>query len=106
MLGLEHVNDVLDLGGPADEIALAPVAPDLGEAVQLNAGLDPFRRHLEAECVGERDRRGHDGLVRTEPAQPGNERAVDLHSIDDKSLEVVERGVAGPKIVDDDASPK
>jgi hypothetical protein len=83
----------------ADEIALAAVASEIGQAVELGAGLDPFRGHLQAEGMREGDRGRHDRLVRTEAAQAGD-RAGDppgRRSVDrphDEADELVSTGAS------------
>ena len=65
--------------------------------------LDALGDDLEAEAVGEIDRRSHDDLVRGSRAQVAHEGLVDLELVDRQGLELGEGGVTGSEIVDRDA---
>ena len=74
----------------------------VGQEAQLPLRLDPFGDHPDAEAVRQADDRGDDRAVLLADLEVGDEAAVDLERVDRELLEVGERGVAGPEVVDGD----
>src|SRR5215216_5157447 len=65
--------------------------------------LDPFCDRLHPEVVCElHDRRRHHPLLRAS-TKPADERLVDLEDVDRKTLEVAERRVPCPEVVESEA---
>src|SRR5207249_5160840 len=63
---------------PGEEVALALLAPETPELIELLRRLDPFGHHAHVETPGERDDRPHDLEALVLEAQAGDEGAVDL----------------------------
>src|SRR2546423_7880650 len=89
--------------GPGEQIALRGVATKRRQLPELAVGLDAFGDHGEAEGVAEADDGGDDRRVLRVRAQPVDERTVHLDRPDRGTLQVPERGVAGPEVVDAEA---
>ena len=63
--------------GAAEDVALGPVAAELGEQRERRRVLDPFGHHVEPEVVAEVDRRAHDRQVALVVTMlPTNERSI------------------------------
>src|SRR3984893_497203 len=97
----ERADDLTRLG-PGEVIALAEVATELAQRLELPAGLDAFGRHREAERVREGDDGLDDRRVLGVLAEAVNERLVDFQDVDGKQLEVAERRLARAEVVDAD----
>jgi len=83
---------------------LRRLAPERHEGRSLLGGLDAFGARAETEGSGKTDDRVHDGRVVGIVAspEPGDERLVDLYRVHRQPLQVFERRVAGPEVVDGD----
>ena len=86
--------------GPGEQIALRGVATKRRQLPELAVGLDALGDHGEAEGVAEADDGGDDRRVLRVRAQPVDERTVHLDCFDREALQVPERRVAGPEVVD------
>ena len=82
-----------------EQVALAAVAAELAEALQLGLVLDALGDRDEAEAAAELHERGDQRVV---GVAGGDEGAVDLQRVDRELLQVGERGVAGAEVVDRD----
>src|SRR5690606_26076887 len=91
--------DVVAGAGAGEQVALAQVALDAAQPVQLVLGLDPLGDGLEAEGVGERQDGGHDGGVVGARPEAVDEGPVDLEHVDGEPPQVRERRVAGAEVV-------
>ena len=85
---------------PADVQPLGVVAPEPAERLEDVAVLDALRGHGEPHVVREVDRRAHDRRVVGIAHEPDDERLVDLQLVHRQPLQVGERGIAGPEVVD------
>src|SRR5438309_1302385 len=88
--------------GARVEIALAVVAALGDEARFLPGGFDALRDDLDLEAVAQIDDGPDDRGRVWVMAEVPHEAAVDLQEVDGKLLEVRQRGVAGPEIVERD----
>ena len=80
--------------------ALGEVTPPCPQLRTDALVLDSFCRGLEPEVAGELDRRPHDHRVLAAVRHVGDERLVDLDLRHGQSLQVGERRIAGPEVVD------
>ena len=89
--------------GFGDEIALRHIAANIGQLVPLGLRLNAFGNHLHAHLVGH----GNDGLAQRIGFGVNNEvaceRFVDFDDLRVDFGQVVERRVAGPKVIDGDS---
>ena len=92
-----------DRGG--EEQSLTFVAVQGGEGSELMARLDALGDHGHPERVGHRRHGGDDLAVAGAPADLIHETAVDLQDVRVQPLQISERGIAGPEIVQGDAYP-
>src|SRR5260221_3744577 len=81
-------------------MALAERAAEADEPGGLVGLLDALGNDLEPERPPELDYRPGDGRAGGTGRHPGDERAVDLERIDGEPLEITQRRVAGPEVVD------
>src|SRR4029077_14492245 len=83
-----------------EEIALRLIASQLEQQRPLGLLLDPFREHQETEAVGHGDDRSYNwgwtGLCHNFL----DKRLIDLYHVDRQPLQIAERRIAGPKVVD------
>ena len=86
--------------GAREQVALHLVAVVAAQQIELLARLHPLGDHLELQALGERDDRLRDRGVVGVGRDVLDERLVDLEGADREALEVAERGVAGPEVVD------
>src|SRR3954468_7625127 len=91
---------------PGVQVALDLVDPERAEQVVLLHLLDALRDDAEAQRVGDVNDGTYDGSVGRAPRDAGDERLVDLDLVDRQALEVGQRGVAGPEVVDGDLDPE
>ena len=101
--GLEPDDHLLRRQRLRQQVALRVVAAEHRELVVGLDGLDALGHHLEVEVVPEVDRRLHDRRVARVLRHVHDERLVDLDGVDRQLLEVGERRVAGPEVVDREA---
>ena len=87
---------------PRIEISLGLVAALRLQEFALLGRLDPFGEHPQAEPVRERDDRLRDGGVAAALRHRGDERAVDLETVDRQSGEIAQARIAGAEVVDRD----
>ena len=87
--------------GSGEEIALPEVAAGGAQPVGLRAGLDTLGDDADPQAVGERDDGIDDRAVR-HFVEAEHERAVDLEHVERQVLEVGERRVARPEVVEDE----
>ena len=90
----------------AEQVALTPVAAQLTQPRQLERRLQAFGDHGDAERVAEVDDRLDDRRVLAVEPEPGDEAAVDLDRLDGEPLEVRQRRVPGPEVVDGEVEPE
>src|SRR5690606_8072511 len=88
--------------GLREQEALAEVALQLEQAARLLLAFDPFRNDLDAEAAAEVDHRVDDSLVARVVRHVAHEALIDLDQVDLELLEVAQRRVAGPEIVERD----
>jgi hypothetical protein len=81
-------------------VALREVAAQPTQAFELVGGLDPLRDHVHAEAVRQRHDRPDDLLVAFLRGRAAHERLVDLDGVEREAVQVAERGIAGPEVVD------
>ena len=99
-------DDSLGRRRPGEQETLAFVAAQGGERDELLARLDALGHHGYPKGVGHRCHRGDDLAVTVAPADLGHEAPVDLQDVNVQPLQVGERGVAGPEVVERDAHPE
>ena len=83
----------------APVVALASVAAEGHEVVELLGGLDALGHDREADAVAHLDDAVHDGPVGAVGGEPPDERLVDLQHRHRQAAEVAERGVPGAEVV-------
>src|SRR6185369_5529268 len=83
-----------------EQEALRVVASERPQRLELGRRLESLgdRRQLERVCEPD-DRLDDAGVLRL-AAEPADERAVDLQRLDREALEVRQRRVSGPEVVD------
>ena len=84
-------------------VALAEAAAERPEPVGLVLGLDPLGDHVEAQRPAEVDDRLAEHVRVADAVAARHERPVDLQLVDLEGVEVAERRVAGPEVVDREA---
>ena len=96
----------VDLGRrqrPGEQKALHLVAAGQPQQHPLLVGFDPFRLHLHAERMPERDDRLDDGAGIAGGAERGHEGAIDLEPAERKFLQITQTRIAGTEIIERDA---
>src|SRR6266568_5586575 len=73
-----------------------------GEKVTLLVVLDALGDRPQAELVRDEKHRGHDRLIAALSRDIDDEAAIDLDRVDGELLEVRERRLSGPEVVDGD----
>ena len=82
---------------------MEPLGPESGVGEQLlplALILHSFGDHPEIEVVGQGDDRLDNPFLGCRPFQAVDESLVDLQGLEGEPFEVLQRGVAGPEIVD------
>src|SRR5712692_9610713 len=87
--------------GSREQISLTELAMQRLEQRALLGGLDPFGDDVDRQAVAEGQDRADD-LDVLRLARGAHERRVDLQRVDRKAMQVAERRVAGPEIVERD----
>ena len=88
---------------PGHQEALALVTAEVDETVELALVLDALGDDLQPEAPGQADDGGDQRrAARVRVDQRIDERLVDLEHVDGEALQMAERGVAGPEVVDGD----
>src|SRR6185369_3352368 len=87
-----------------EQEALAVLALQQPKLLQLLLSLDTFSNNLHTEIACERNNRFHDLKVFISRIHTRNKRAIDLQSIDGKTIEITQRGISGAEIVDAQAN--
>ena len=90
----------------AEQVALAHLAPDRPQLVELQRGLDPLGDAAQPERARQAHDRGRDRGAVGALADALHERAVDLEHLDGQALEVRERRVPGAEVVDREVQPE
>src|SRR5690606_25122303 len=85
---------------PPEEVPLPHLAPELLEAARLLLQLDSLRDRLQLQRAAERDDRAHQRWLDALVSHVVDERLVDLEDVDREALQVAERRVARPEVVD------
>src|SRR6202000_441856 len=83
----------------AHEIPLNCIATLCLEEFELRRGGDAFGDHFEVQAMPERDDCARDRCIIRILIDVRHERAVDFERVDRKSLQKVERAIAGAEIV-------
>ena len=86
--------------GFAKKIALAHVAVQLQQPLQLVGSLDALGDRLQVQDAGQLDHGGGQRRRLAAFGDPVDERLVDLEDVDGEAPDVVERRVAGAEVVD------
>ena len=89
--------------GRANEVPLAEVAAEALDPSQLAIGVDALGDDLQVERPPELDHHLQEHEVGALVFEHGDERPVDLELVDREPLQVRERAVAGPEVVERDA---
>src|SRR5216684_3873411 len=79
--------------------ALADVAVEFLELVELPYPLDSFRHHLQVKRLPHAHDGGDQGLA-SGAVERAHEGAVDLETVDRELAEVTQRRVAGTEVID------
>src|SRR5262245_35986571 len=87
----------------AEEVALAELAAEALQQVELLGRLDPFGHQLESELAGELDDAAHDRPIGALVADAAHEVAVELQPLDRQRAQSSERRPTGAEVVDADA---
>src|SRR5829696_2445614 len=91
---------------PGEPVALALLAAEGDQVGRLLGLLDALGHGVELEGVAElHDGVGQGGVLPT-PADPVDERLVDLEDVDREAAQVAERRVAGAEVVDGQQHPE
>src|SRR6185503_9216162 len=89
------------VGRPREVEALAQLAAEAAQSLELPLLLDPFGNDSQVQRPPEGNDRGWEcpfgGVI-------VNELAGDLEDVDGESAQVAERGVAGAEVIDGDAN--
>src|SRR5260221_4959473 len=80
--------------------ALALIAPQRLQKLELLGRFDAFRHHFQFQAMSERDDRAHDGGILGSRHDLADESPVDLQLVDRKSPQIAHAGVAGAEGVD------
>src|SRR6266852_908368 len=94
-----HPRDLIRGRRPAEEISLAEVAIALAQKLHLLRIFHALGDHLESEGVGHRDDGGDDRRIAA-VRDAGQKTPVDLQRVHRKLLEISERRIPDPEIVD------
>ena len=86
------------------QVALAHVAAELLDLVELRLGLDAFSDDREVQRASERDDGGSDRSVGS-VLQPGDEGSIDFDLVEREPAEIVQGGVPGSKSSTASATP-
>jgi hypothetical protein len=89
-----------------EEQSLTFVAVQGGEGSELMARFDALGDHGHPERMGHCRDGGDDLAVASAPADLLHETAVDLQDVRVQPLQISERGIAGPEVVQRDAYPQ
>ena len=85
----------------AEDIALDLADPEFADEAQIVVGLDPLRRGIHVETLGERDDGADDrGIAVRGRGRAADEALVDLDLVERRLAQVAERRIAGPEIVE------
>jgi len=68
--------------------------------------FDAFADDGHVQRMGHRDRGGDDLLVTMAPGDVLDEAAVDFQRVDAELLQVTERGITGPEVIERDTDPR
>src|SRR4051794_14972820 len=85
--------------GAREVEALAVFRAQLAEARELLLRLDALGDDFHTERLRHAQHGAHDRAVALVLPQPAHERAVDLDDVEREALEISERRVAGPEVV-------
>src|SRR5688500_7576387 len=85
---------------PSDEEALDQRTFELAQLTQLLRGLHSLGDGLDADGSGQADHRPHDLAVHGLLSETPDEGPVDLHVVDREPLQIAERRVTRPEVVD------
>src|SRR5439155_22528880 len=96
----DFVLELVDRARAREVEALRVVGTELVQARDLPLGLDALGDDLEAQRARHAQHGTDDRGVPVVAAEPADERAVDLDDVEREALEVSERGVAGPEVVE------
>src|SRR3954447_19238321 len=97
----EERGDLLRRDGPGEVEALPELAAEALQGHELVVVFDPFGDGRERQAFAEADDRAHElRLAGGALAEAHDERAVDLQHVDRELVEVAERGVARPEVVE------
>ena len=99
-LARDEVSHRVPLQGSREEEALAEHATELPEPPELGRRLDPFGHGRQAERTPDFDDRTDDTGSPTRIVERSHERPVDLDMGNGETLQVGQRRVSGPKVVD------
>ena len=104
---LPRANDQLgQRNRPAEQVALGVAAPGRAQQRELLHRFDALRDRAHAEAAAERDHAADDRGAIGAVVHFRHERAVDLDLVERKHLEIAERGIPGPEIVEHDRDAK
>src|SRR5436190_3249647 len=84
----------------AEVEALRAVAAQFPHDALLSKSLDPFSHELKPERLPQADDSLEEREIRCAAVDLGGEAAVDLHDVDRKSLQIGERRIARPEVVE------
>src|SRR5690606_5397772 len=84
----------------AEEIALKLVAPMLGQEFDLGLGFNPFGDDLEIDGMTQLDDRFGNRRISLALGHVHHEGAIDFETVHGKALQIAQRRIAGPEIVD------
>ena len=97
-------NSLAGIRGPAEEIALSLFAAHPDQEVGRGAVLNAFGDDGQAQLLAKPDGRTDDRRVVGIGQQAQYERAVDLQPVEREFLQIVQAGVFGAEIVEDEAN--
>ena len=80
--------------------ALGEIAAQLSQDIKMGACLGAFANDFHVHLVRHRDGRAHDAHVARTFEHSRNERAIDLDFADRKTADIVQRRIAGAKVID------
>ncbi|HVY08558.1 MAG TPA: hypothetical protein VHB18_00230 [Mycobacteriales bacterium] len=83
-----------------EQVALDQGAAKVAQLGELPGALHAFGDRRDLQRLGEHHDGGHDRVVDDARVDVANEASVDLHDVDREALQVVQRGMAGPEVVD------
>src|SRR5581483_6032353 len=91
---------------PGEQEALAELAPERAQRVELLGGLDALGCRLQVEGLGDVDDGAPEARVLGAPGDALHEGLVDLQEVDRQPPQVAERGVTGAEVVERHAHAK